>query len=908
MTKLCHLTVGPSFASFLRHNAIVSLGIVSSDISHVGPDFVFATMVVLVRYTVGLVSAKAQRGDSAVPSDRQAIHGILAYSRDRSVVDPLSTIQPSYLVQRGVPDKLRKDTTFKFLVYLRTCLRFLDEHEREALHTFEPGISIDEMLDTLQTQWFGAAGDDDSTNLSQQTLLQELFKDPQTHHLPKPTVWELPYESATFALGGTHLTLRHPTESLQSNLICGPIAIVTHQQKADFLQPVAWMPGKSFPNIATHIRERHNLLRLAVCATLDHISSTVYPEAVEFMQVALHEYRRHSVQFRTALKKRHATDVDVEHASLPSPRLSPNKSTVTLSVDCTLSLRSFTFTAAAQQLVVRFKHTDLLYGSSVLATPPAQEHSEWDISTNQSLVFGSVFFEGCSAATTANPKERILASLALSNATTNIVLQQDTHNSLTVRVLTLLEKIHLDVPRSALRLHRFLESWRADYLPGLDTAIRALLAELHDSPEAPSRAPSQTSRSLKPLTFQVQLSVTSVKATLQVMHGTWVSWEVRDTIGFLLNENRRKGVYVFGIQMGPHVFEISRSRAGAHPNRSSSIRLELPTITFRGRQDPTGLQGLALVEFFHVTVRPSDWDTLLSVQQKSGQDFNDLIHIIEQTRQKKPQGSSKNASEKKSSFRFNGSLKMKGFRIGLEGLASTLFLECDDISGGVGNHSRSLWHVRLSDLALSLASQSSIGTRSHRDRRSAFVRVDIEASMYRKAHSTVPHLQVSIPKIHAVMQPSSIGELGDFVDHLQVRLYSIYSQLILILGQAEIFIRKEQRANDLEEFKEKTRSLMKSLDVKTGEPKTSQKSLLEMYTASVVIQNIGVAFPLTLARDLQMSRVGSHDESAVKAFLFSIKTLKFGTQLGENGQASMTNFSFQFVSRYVCLHLLCSVF
>ena len=126
---------------------------------------------------------------------------------------------------------------------------------------------------------------------------------------------------------------------------------------------------------------------------------------------------------------------------------------------------------------------------------------------------------------------------------------------------------------------------------------------------------------------------------------------------------------------------------------------------------------------------------------------------------------------------------------------------------------------------------------------------------------------------------------------------------ILTVLQVEVHTRKEQRASELEEFKEKTRSLMKSLDVKTGEPKTSQKSLLEMYTASVVIQNIGVAFPLTLARDLQMSRVGSHDESAVKAFLFSIKTLKFGSQLGENGQASMTNFSFQFVSRYVCLHL-----
>ena len=125
---------------------------------------------------------------------------------------------------------------------------------------------------------------------------------------------------------------------------------------------------------------------------------------------------------------------------------------------------------------------------------------------------------------------------------------------------------------------------------------------------------------------------------------------------------------------------------------------------------------------------------------------------------------------------------MKGFRIGLQGLTSTLFLECDDISGGVGNLGRSLWHVRLSDLALSLASQLSIGTPSHRDRRSAFVRVDIEASMSRKAHTPVQHLQITVAKIHAVMQPSSIGELGDFVDHLQVRHLpcDVYSVLLCL--------------------------------------------------------------------------------------------------------------------------------
>ena len=768
-SRLCHLSVGPSFASIAQRNIMLALGVVSSEIGHVGPDFVLGTVVVLTRYLWGIVLAQKQR--NGYVSDRQLIHGILTSSHERSVVDPLSTIQPSYLVQNGLPDKLRRDTTFKFLVYLRHCLRYLDEHERQTIYALHPDVSVEEVLETLQDQWFSAFGDDDDSASGQQSLLQELLHGKRPSDPGHPAAWwESLYDSATLKLAGMHLALHHPTEGLESNFLTGPITIALHKQLADLVQPVVWSPGKSHTNLSSKDKERHGLLRASLCIALDYISSTIHPQAVEFMQVVLRDYRHHGSHLRAAL--RDAPALDTEPPSLPQQIYSPQKPSPTLSVDCTLSMRAFTFTAAAEQLIVRFRNADVTYASSVLITFPSPAHPAWDISTNQSLMFGTATFETCSAASPSQPKEHLLASLTFADGKTNVVLQQDVHRNLTFRVIVGLGKVHLDIPRSALRLYRFVEGWQADYLPGLYAAVRGLLAELRSTPKAPSRAPSQASHAPKLVTFQVQASIALVRATLQVMHGTWLSWEVHQTTAFVLNDARRKGGHVFGLQMGPHVFEISRSRAGIHPAPSSGIRLEFPTMTLRGRYDSTGLQGLALVEFFHLTVRPSDWDTLLSVQQKSGQDFNDIIHIIEQTRQRRPDSASSTRmidnGDKKPAFKFNGSLKMKGFRIGLEGLTSTLFLECDDISGGVSNQGRSLWHIRLSDLALSLASQLSIGAPSHRDRRSAFVRVDFEASMGRKAHTSVQHLQVSIAKIHAVMQPSSIGELGDFIDHLQV--------------------------------------------------------------------------------------------------------------------------------------------
>ncbi|KAI0665956.1 hypothetical protein C8Q78DRAFT_985325 [Trametes maxima] len=891
VSEQCQVAVGPSLFSTMQEQFSMSFGTLSADIGHSGPDFAFATIVALTRYSCGLALARKKPSGPRPSTDRQVVQGILTYSRQRPVVDPLSTIQPSYLVQRDLPDELRKDVTFKFLVYLRYCLRFLDERERQALKSLHPNadhdVSIEDVLNSLHNQWFGVGGDDDTPNVSKRLLLRELMHAPHADALvPKNSMWDPPFKAINTTFSGLHLTLRHPNGSGHSGFVSGPITLNLHHQPVDLVQAVGAAANRSHSALPSKIRERRRVLRLSLSLALDHISCTVHPEAVEFIQVILRAYRHHGVPLRDILQDLHSPRSTNNESPVSRPVSPSRKPTPTLSIDVTLSMRSFTFMAADEKLVLRFKNADVTYASSFLAKFPSKEQPTWDISMNHSLMFGGASFEACVATASAQTKEHILASLSLVDSRTNVVLQQDVNRNITLRVFSGLGKLHLDMPRSALRLYRFVEGWRADYLPGLDAAIRALLGELRGPPNSPHPPPSHSSHSSRLTTFQVQASVTSVRATLQVMHGTWLSWEMHKTIAFLDNDSRHRGSHLFGLQMGPHVFSISRTRSQTRPVSSSSIRLELPTVTLRGRHDSTGLQGLALVEFFHLTVRPSDWDTLLSVQQKSGQDFNDLIHIIEQSRQKPiprefhaAPDADKNS---RPSLPFHGSFKMKGFRIGLEGLASTVFLECDDISGGVSNHSRSLWHVKLSDLALSLASRLAVPGSSNRDRRSAFFRIDFDAHMEKKPDATVPHLEVSIAKVHAVMQPSSIGELGDFIDHLQ----------------AEVSIRQDQRATELAEFKEKTKSLMRTLDVKMGEPAASEKSLLELYTISLGINNIGVAFPLTLAKDLQMPRSGSHDDSSVRAFLFSIKSLKFSSQLGENGQASMINFAFQFVTRF----------
>jgi hypothetical protein len=109
--------------------------------------------------------------------------------------------------------------------------------------------------------------------------------------------------------------------------------------------------------------------------------------------------------------------------------------------------------------------------------------------------------------------------------------------------------------------------------------------------------------------------------------------------------------------------------------------------------------------------------------------------------------------------------------------------------------------------------------------------------------------------------------------------------------------RKERRAAELAEFKEKAKSIMRSFEVKVNDAEPKKSTWLSEHTIDLLIRNIGVAFPLALDQDLELPQTGSHDSSAVRAFLFSVKSLVFATQRGETGQAVMKGFSFQFVSR-----------
>lgn len=116
---------------------------------------------------------------------------------------------------------------------------------------------------------------------------------------------------------------------------------------------------------------------------------------------------------------------------------------------------------------------------------------------------------------------------------------------------------------------------------------------------------------------------------------------------------------------------------------------------------------------------------------------------------------------------------------------------------------------------------------------------------------------------------------------------------LILSNQAELLDRQERRAHELAAFKEKTRAILDTFDVKVGDVQLEETTdWLHAYVVNVVIQDVGVAFPLS---NDDLRRQGS--SGAVRAFLFSIRSIAFRTTRGETGEAVMQRLCFQFVPR-----------
>ncbi|KAJ7045588.1 hypothetical protein C8F04DRAFT_939778 [Mycena alexandri] len=850
---LFHVAITPSVLKMSKNSLEALLGGIALQISHQSLEYVAAAGIALSKtiQQLSAVKQKWERRNSTMASD--VVHSILFASHNNPVIDPLSTIQPSFLVQSGRPQNLRIDIIFRFLFHLRNCLWELGENVSTV-----PDPDTD-LLPLLESRL--AILDPDVFNESQLSALHPLFpilRESQGHeHRSAPSA---PISSASLELHRFSFLLRDPSGGVASEFMLSDLLLDVRIQTTDFVEALPGHQAMGISQISLRHQPRQKHQHISCSLSTQDIHLTISPRLMPFAQEVLRVKRRYS-----------------NNLVGPKPKVGRRESP-SRTLEVVANMNRIQVEAAAESLIFEFGLSGLQIISGALLRAP---HSA-PRTLSFSGVFTELFLRARSPAdASVRTSQDILASMTFTICKINSLIRVESSLLSQIRLVFSIGGFHFNVPRSALRLYRFAQEWRADFLPGIEATVKELLSELNRAPLKPlSPTPSRSTQ--RSPTFHVNGHVESFGVSLQVMHGTWLSWRVNDVEAYFDSLGAHKKT--FGLRLASQMFSITAKSNTQDVTSSTKLKVVFPSLSLSGDYNGSHIQTIAVVDLLEFKVKPAHWDTLLAVQQKFGQDFNDLVVLIQETRSSAP---TSKPTPTQSQWKHVGVLKMRGFRIGLEGPSSILYLECSNIIGSVNNLTRRTWSVTLTNLALSLAPKATAehdNAAFNINHKSAFVGIDLEvkgeAGDDEVSNNT---LQVAVTKIHAVMQASSIGEVGDFIDHLQ----------------AELWDRKEQRAVELAAFKEKAQSILKTFEVPVEDVQVmEQANWLKSYVINLAIYNIGVAFPLTHEQSLEIPHGGSSGDSAVRAFLFSVKSIKFGTQRGESGEAKMQGLCFQFVSRF----------
>ena len=744
----------------------LGIGNVSFDIGDSSPENLVVTGLALAESSRQLMDVKDRWTRRGQVTTQFLLYHIFMSSADKIIVDPYSTVQPSYLVQCGRPNKLRTDPIFRILHHLRRCLAEMDMSEYHLSASLSPDSATitERLLPLLDSRLLSLTLDADASNESSLLILEKLIPNLHSAGHAKSHDTKVTIAHGSFKMKGLKVLIRDPEGKYPSQYSVASMAVDVRMRAPRALQSHAITTMLSQSSLRD--RDYRDVCQLLVSVSVGDASLTVFPHLLQFAQQILRAHKRYGEEVTQNMPNQTNSTPKSDAASM-------------IYLFATISLGAFRLEAAAENLIFVFGVSALHIGSTILGKSIGGKQAFNDLSMNHSITFHEISLRARSNVPTIKRNDSdILASLSFRGGKCNGVLRQEPSSSMILRLAFSLDDLLLNVPRSAIRLYRFVEEWRGDFLPGIEATLQALLSELGGSKTKPSSSNSSRTNYKKSAILHLHTYISSLGITLQVMHGTWLSWKVLDIFAYLKPSAliSRDPLQSFGIQLASQIISISyQGTKSLDAPTDTRVKLILPTVSISGRYNETSLSTLACVEHFHVDVKPSHWDTVLAVQQKFGQDFNDLVMLIEETRRKRATSvpTPERSTSAARSLRYSGFLKMRGFRIGLKGVSSTLYLECDQIGGGIKNEFGQAWNIGLSDLALSLAPRVGKGKMEpgfNRNHRSAFVIIDfqVDSGQLASFEWKVGMLRLSVTKIHAVMQPSSIGEIGDFVDHLQV--------------------------------------------------------------------------------------------------------------------------------------------
>ncbi|QRV79612.1 fermentation-like protein [Ceratobasidium sp. AG-Ba] len=840
-------------------------------VSNKSPEILMTT-IAASNYSLSRISSFLEsRSELLSRRRRYFLWAAISRLQGQSVApDPFATNLPSFLVQTGRPGRLRSDPSWKTLTIIRQSVRQMGLIDKNLLQSNLTGQTnelsnkqLDELLALMDAQWTDLYGQDENGLLRIPPILRNQF--PSNAASTPPLHFQ-----AVISISCPHAKIILQSHGSDYN------ELMANDLKLGLRASIMnYAPIKNDLTESGVDASTKKALHVVGSASVRQINVSVYPSCVLFVRQVLRVQRQMNLAYVTTGTK--------EPPDLPYSL--PFEHVV---FEWALSASSIGFAAPAQQITFEAN----TYGCSanitaVVELPAAPAPPQGSLAAT--LAANRISIQA-SQGKSQKSSQSLLAGIDFRNVMVHGAMKETPGVLTKARLLLCLDKFRIHVPRSVLRLYKFIDSWRREYLPTYDSMFQDLLSEL-DRDSSPNNSPMfQPPLFSGEFKVNVQAQLREFSTELHVMHGTWLTWNVVNSITYI--DSRGADALKFGHRIGSQVIHLTNGQPNGQRTVSggTSVYLELPSLRLEGTYPHVNIH--LHVDRFSVTLKPQYVDDFLAIQQKFGSDFNELVELAVEFRNQrgipttKPSDSASNAAFP----RFDISFIFEGFRVGIEGPSSTQYLDSSSITGRVHSGSIKRWSFNVESLALSLAHHSAPRrTRSNFDRkyRSAYMVLDMTAENVEHPEITQEenHLGVTINFVHAVMQPAAIAELGDLIDHIQ----------------AEMLSRQEQRVQELEEVRRKTRQVMRTLE-SSDHPlaATQTKTFLDNRKIEFVVKDIGVAFPLTLQDDLMLPQMESStitplSPSSVPAFLISLSSISFVTQRYETGQAKLTSFSFQFV-------------
>ncbi|KAG8827640.1 hypothetical protein FRC19_001885 [Serendipita sp. 401] len=851
------------------------LGNVVMNIQADAPAPVLATLGVAEKVTTHIATTISHWSQFRSKYAQYVVWSALA-SIDEAESDPLSRVVTSYLVQSGRPSKLRGDVSWKILNHARQQLRhLLPEIRRHILQSADenapdiPTVSREDVMSTITSSW-----KDWTTDLTEEEIEQLPLFRILSSTLPstQPTSIMQPVSIRT---GFFHFILEDATET-SSEIRIGPFKIDVLERRPTITVYHSLFSAVSIAKSVNPPLLQQNIRHVGVVCDLGTFHIDLSPSLLPFAGRIIR-----AQQHLTPPPRSPTSPTFNRPPKLPLPPKVSTQLMVDLSLhfkDLAIISRTYNFAfelaLSHPTLAVNF-HSRL---GSLYPRPFMQLAT--DTSANINCAWQS--FRLRVTEMINDHSQSTLAEFAVEGLLANAAWYSRSREKPSTRVSLALHRVYFSVPRHIARLLQSVEVWWDGYFLKQVNPLLKLFTTFPSS--RPSRKVVFKQQSGLTLEIQAHIAVTEIR--LHAVLGVWLVWSI-DNLGLVVDGNQSIGSANPQARL---VLRIASQALGLEtwqdPDDPKSLleehsfKFPFPPAQLSARLVGSTLQCRGTFELFEIVLNANAIDAFVRAsRQLASSDLDRIFTVLRRNERSNIEMRTEAPSPINSKFnevRLEAQFLLSGVRLVLEGESSLCFFDIKNVFGeGTGANT---WGFKVSDVSFSLAPKGAASIKDFdRKYRLAYMVLDLEVTSSFSEELDAISLDISVDKVHAVLQAAALAVLGDLIDSYQAEV---------LRGREEVMRQRLLR-----------RRRNRSTGTLPTRPRTdaSRITWLDKRIIKVGISSIGAAIPLAIH---PTETFLPSESTLVQAFLFSILSVQFETRFGAAGNATVVRFAMQFLDSF----------